>query len=203
MYLLNVIYVVYLIIRHLIIYLFACSIILNWIFTTRFTVLIHFNDSMSCILIVKRSEHIMDLALYKINILLLINSPLTHSLLHPPVHPFIHSSMRRGSVVVARPPGTPAVRVRFPHQGCSLPIRCKTWLFYEIESVRETAMFWLWVDSDRPRHGHVAAIMRKTRASYHYAVRHIKRKSKMAESVSTNKQRDIWVETKKTIDQLS
>ena len=69
----------------------------------------------------------------------------------------------------------------------------------EVESVRETAMFWhwLWVDSDRPRHGHVAAIMRKTRASYHYAVRHIKRrerelrKSNMAESVSANKQRDI------------
>ena len=64
---------------------------------------------------------------------------------------------------------------------------------------------WLWVDSDRPRHGHVADIMRKTRASYHYAVRHIKRrerelrKSKMAESVSTNKQLDIWVETQKML----
>ena len=77
----------------------------------------------------------------------------------------------------------------------------------EVESIRETAMFWhwLWVDNDRPRHGHVAAIMRKTRASYHYAVRQIKRrerelrKRKMAESVSTNKQRDIWVETKKML----
>ena len=96
----------------------------------------------------------------------------------------------------------------------------------DVESIRETAMFWhwLWVDNDRPRHGHVfiylfiisylprstpsvrssvAAIMRKTRASYHYAVRQIKRmerelrKGKMAESASTNKQRDIWVETKK------
>ena len=51
----------------------------------------------------------------------------------------------------------------------------------------------------------MAAIMRKTRASYHYAVRQIKRgerelrTSKMAESVSTNKQRDIWVETKKML----
>ena len=44
----------------------------------------------------------------------------------------------------------------------------------------------------------MAAIMRKTSASYHYAVRQIKRgKNKMAESASTNKQRDIWVETKK------
>ena len=64
---------------------------------------------------------------------------------------------------------------------------------------------WLWVDNERPRHGHVAAVMRKTRATYHYAVRHIKRrerelrKSKMAESVSTNKQSDIWVETKKML----
>ena len=61
---------------------------------------------------------------------------------------------------------------------------------------------WLWVDSDRPRHGHVADIIRrKTRASYHYAVRRERelRKSKMAESVSTNKQRDIWVETKKML----
>ena len=78
---------------------------------------------------------------------------------------------------------------------------------YEVESVTETAMFWhwLWDDNDRPRHGHVAAITHKTRASYHYAVRQIKRrerelrKSKMAESVSTNKQRDIWVETKKML----
>ena len=69
------------------------------------------------------------------------------------------------------------------------------------------AMFWhwLWVDNDRPRHGHVAAIMRKSRASYHHAVRQIKRreresiKSKMAESVSTNKQRDICVDTKKML----
>ena len=51
----------------------------------------------------------------------------------------------------------------------------------------------------------MAAIVRKTRASYHYAVRHIKRrerdlrKSKIAESVSTNKQRDIWVETKQIL----
>ena len=68
-------------------------------------------------------------------------------------------------------------------------------------------MFWHWllVDNDRPRQGHVAAIMRKTRASYHYAVRQIKRrerelrKSKMAESVSTNKQRHMGGNQKNAI----
>ena len=41
----------------------------------------------------------------------------------------------------------------------------------EIESVRETDMFWhwLWVENYKPRHGQVVAIMRKTRASYHNA----------------------------------
>ncbi len=68
----NVIYLFYFIIRHLIIDLIACSILLNWILITCFTFLIHFNDSMSYILIVKRFEHIMDLAVYKINILLLL-----------------------------------------------------------------------------------------------------------------------------------
>ena len=77
----------------------------------------------------------------------------------------------------------------------------------EVDDARETALFWhwLWVENGRPRHRNVAAIMRKTRASYHYAVRHIKRrecearKSKMAESVSMNNQRDLWVETKKMV----
>ena len=77
----------------------------------------------------------------------------------------------------------------------------------EEDDARETALFWhwLWGENGKPRHGNVAAIMRKTRASYHYAVRHIKRrecearKSKMAESVSMNNQRDLWVETKKVV----
>ena len=48
----------------------------------------------------------------------------------------------------------------------------------------------------RPRLGHVADIMRRIRAKYHYTVRYIKRcendrrKRKIAESVSTINQRD-------------
>ena len=54
----------------------------------------------------------------------------------------------------------------------------------------------------RPRLCHVADIMRRTRAKYHYSLRYTKRcendrrKRKMAESVSTNNQHDLWLETR-------
>ena len=75
----------------------------------------------------------------------------------------------------------------------------------EIDDAREVALFWhwLWLENVRPRLRHVADIMRRTRAKYHYTVRYTKRrenylrKRKMAESVSTNNQRDLWLETKK------
>ena len=75
----------------------------------------------------------------------------------------------------------------------------------EIDDVREGALFWhwLWIENGRPRLGHVADIMRRTRATYHYTIHYTKRcendrrKRKMAESVSTNNQRDLWLETKK------
>ena len=66
------IHLVYFIIRHLIIYLTACSIILTWILITSFTFLNNFNDSMSSALYVKCFELHMDLALYKIKISLLL-----------------------------------------------------------------------------------------------------------------------------------
>ena len=69
----------------------------------------------------------------------------------------------------------------------------------EIDDIREVALFWhwLWIDNGRPRLGHVADIIRRTRAKYPYTVRYTKRcendrrKRKMAESVSTNNQRDL------------
>ncbi len=74
----------------------------------------------------------------------------------------------------------------------------------EIDDMREVALFWhwLWIENGRRRLGHVADIMRRTRAKYHYTVRYTKRcendrrKRKMAESVSTNNQRDLWLETR-------
>ena len=62
----------YFITSHLIIYLTACRIILTRILIAHFTFLINFNDAMSHLFIVKRLELYMDLALYKINILLLL-----------------------------------------------------------------------------------------------------------------------------------
>ena len=75
----------------------------------------------------------------------------------------------------------------------------------EIDDIREVALFWhwLWIENGRPPLGHIADIMRRTRAKYHYTVHYTKRcendriKRKMAESVSTNNQRDLWLETKK------
>ena len=47
----------------------------------------------------------------------------------------------------------------------------------EIDDIREVALFWhwLWKENGRPRLGHTADIMRRTRAKYHYTVRYTKR----------------------------
>ena len=47
----------------------------------------------------------------------------------------------------------------------------------EIDDVREVALFWhwLWIENGRPRLGHVADIMRRTRAKYHYTVRYTRK----------------------------
>ena len=50
-----------------------------------------------------------------------------------------------------------------------------------ISPVKEKALFWRssWINSGSPRHGHVADIMRCTRATYHYAIRRIKNNSQL------------------------
>merc|ERR1739842_294014 len=76
------------------------------------------------------------------------------------------------------------------------------------ENVRpffEKSLFWhdIWVQNGKPRGGEVANIMRLTRARYHYAIRNsiksnIKiRNDKMAEAVSLNNDRNLWLEVKK------
>ena len=76
------------------------------------------------------------------------------------------------------------------------------------ENVRpffEKSLFWhdIWVQNGKPRGGEVANIMRLTRARYHYAIRNsiksnIKiRNDKMAEAVSLNNERNLWLEVKK------
>jgi len=46
-----------------------------------------------------------------------------------------------------------------------------------VKPYREESMFWhnLWIDRGRPKTGHVANCMRRTRAAYHYAVRRVQR----------------------------
>jgi len=45
------------------------------------------------------------------------------------------------------------------------------------EPLREKSLFWhrLWVECGRPRTGTVADCMRRARASYHYAIRQVKK----------------------------
>jgi hypothetical protein len=66
-------------------------------------------------------------------------------------------------------------------------------------------MFWhkIWIDCGRPRTGTVADIMRRTRASYHYAVRSVKRneqhiiRQRFAEAVLNGNGRDLWSEVRR------
>jgi len=74
-----------------------------------------------------------------------------------------------------------------------------------VAPLREKSVLWhdIWVSCGRPRDGLVANIMRRTRASYHYAVRYIKRnsqeiiKDRFASAILDNRDRDFWREAKK------
>jgi hypothetical protein len=68
-----------------------------------------------------------------------------------------------------------------------------SWSQY-VAPIREKSIFWheVWVDCGRPRDGTVANIMRRNRASYHFAVRFVKNnrldiiKNRFATSVLAN-----------------
>ena len=67
------------------------------------------------------------------------------------------------------------------------------------------AILWrkIWISNCSPRHGHVADIMRRTRAKYHYVIRCIKNKSQllknraMARAIAQRKSRELWTEVNK------
>jgi len=69
-------------------------------------------------------------------------------------------------------------------------------------------MMWhvVWVDFGRPHDGIVVNIMRRTRASYHYAVRMVKNckldmvKERFATAIIDNKDRDFWREAKISVE---
>ena len=72
-----------------------------------------------------------------------------------------------------------------------------------VKQYKQAAVFWrnMWHDNGSPREGTVANIMRRTRARYHYAIRHVKskkeqlKKQSMALSISQKNSRNLWKET--------
>jgi len=74
-----------------------------------------------------------------------------------------------------------------------------------VAPVRDKSIFWhnIWMECGRPRSGIIADIMRKTRASYHYAIRKVRRNAndiineKFADALLHNRGRDFWSEARK------
>ena len=70
---------------------------------------------------------------------------------------------------------------------------------------RAKSLFWhnLWVSCERPKHGVVADIMRRTRAQYHRSIRQVRRNEtdiineKFAETIIENRGRDLWAEVQR------
>ena len=60
-----------------------------------------------------------------------------------------------------------------------------------------------WISNGSPRHVHVADIMRRTRAEYHYVIRCIKNDNQllkngaMARGIAQRKSRELWTEVNK------
>lgn len=74
-----------------------------------------------------------------------------------------------------------------------------------VRPYKDKSIFWhkLWLDCGRPRAGQVADCMRRTRAAYHYALRHIRRnadeitRNRFADALLQNSSRNFWSEVKK------
>ena len=75
----------------------------------------------------------------------------------------------------------------------------------EVEPLRQKSMFWhqIWNNCGRPHTGHVADCMRRTRASYRYAIHRVKKHreqiicNRIAESLLHNSNRNFWSEIRK------
>jgi len=74
-----------------------------------------------------------------------------------------------------------------------------------VAPVREQSLFWhnIWMDCGRPDSGHVADIMRRTRAAYHYTIRHVREiegdviKQRFATRMLNTHSRNFWHESQK------
>ena len=75
----------------------------------------------------------------------------------------------------------------------------------EVEPLRQKSLFWhnIWIDCGRPRNGPVADCMRRTRASYHYAIRPVRKneeqivRDRIANSLLQDPSRNFWREIRK------
>ena len=75
----------------------------------------------------------------------------------------------------------------------------------KVEPLRQRSLFWhgMWVECGRPRSGVVADCMRRARASYHYAIRAVRRneqniiRERVADALLRDPSRDFWTEVKK------
>jgi len=82
--------------------------------------------------------------------------------------------------------------------------RIAGWSEY-VQPLREKSLFWhhLWVENGRPHSGTVADCMRRSRASYHYAVRFVKKNEdnirceRVVNSAAMNDIHNFWSEVKK------
>ena len=74
-----------------------------------------------------------------------------------------------------------------------------------VSHAREIALFWrsIWINLNSPRTHIVADIMRRTRATYHYKIRKLKKdreklqREAMAKAISENNSRQLWTEVRK------
>ena len=74
-----------------------------------------------------------------------------------------------------------------------------------VESYRNKSIFWhkRQLECGRPKTGVIADIMRRTRASYHYAIRRVKKneweivRQRFAEAVLCNNNRNLWSEVRR------
>lgn len=74
-----------------------------------------------------------------------------------------------------------------------------------VEPLRQKSLFWhnMWADCGRPKNGAVADCMRRSRASYHYAVRQVKKdedcivREHIANALIDDPTRNFWAEVRK------
>jgi len=100
--------------------------------------------------------------------------------------------------------------IPYTRERLSTPSRVPGW-HEQVKPFRQKSLFWhrMWVECDRQRNGVVADCMRRTRASYHYAVRRVKQnkelvvRERIANACMDDPSRSFWAELKMVIGHAS